>query len=119
VSRRQHVSAIAELVVAEMDAAQPRVNRRHLRPELAWAARELEEDLAGRLGVIDLVERARDAHLARLDADDGLAVLSVSWREIVVRAEAVLAARGRGSCTRCGARLARKGHRCRRCRLPS
>lgn len=118
-SRGRHVSAIAELVVAEIEAAPPRVVRRHLRPELAWAARELDEDLAGRLGVIDRVERARDAHMARLDADEGLAALTAPWGEIVVRAEAVLASRGRGSCNRCGARLARNGHRCRRCRLPA
>ena len=60
------------------------------------------------------VEAARDAYLASLDADDGLAVLQVP-------AEAVVAAaagrRKAARCDRCGARLARHGRRCKRCGL--
>jgi hypothetical protein len=60
------------------------------------------------------VEQARDAYLASLDADDGLAVL-------LVPADAVVdAAVGRSHpdrCDRCGARLSPKRRRCRRCGL--
>jgi hypothetical protein len=61
------------------------------------------------------VERARDAYLASLEADDGLAVL-------LVPAEAVVTAasnrRKPVRCDRCGARLSRKRQvRCRRCGL--
>lgn len=116
-SRRRHVHAIAELVLASLDAAEPQLSRRLLQPQLGWVAQELDDATATRLGVLELVERCRDEHLASLDADDGLVVLSVSWREIVLRADGVLARRRAGACSRCGARLARNAHRCRRCRL--
>jgi hypothetical protein len=60
------------------------------------------------------VESARDAYLASLDADEGLAVLLLSPAEVVAAAES---RRTRRSCARCGARLPRKGRRCGRCRL--
>jgi ribosomal protein L40E len=67
--------------------------------------------LAERLGD---VERARDEYLASLDADDGLAVLLVPAEEIEA---AIATKRVRPVCRRCGARLARKRHRCSRCGL--
>ena len=116
-SRRHHLHAIAELVVARLDASQPQLNRRLLRPRMRWAAQDLDEGVAAQLGVIDLVEECRDEHLARLDADQGLAALSVSWREVVLRAEGILATRRHRSCSRCGARLSARGRRCGRCRF--
>jgi hypothetical protein len=117
VSRRRHVNAIADLVVARLDAAQPRLSRSLLRPQVGWVAQELEEGLARRLGVLDLVERSRDEHLATLDADEGLAALTVSWQEVVLRVDDMLAPRRPSGCPRCGARLPRAGRRCGRCRL--
>jgi hypothetical protein len=117
VSRRRHLHAIAELVVARLDASEPQLNRRLLRPRVRWVAQDLDEGLAEQLGVIDLVEQCRDEHLARLDADQGLAALAVSWREVVLRTEAILATRRHRSCARCGARLSERGRRCGRCRF--
>ena len=59
VTRRRHIHAIAELVVARLDASQPQLSRRLLRPQVRWVAQELDESLARQLGVIDLVERCR------------------------------------------------------------
>ena len=116
-SRRRHIHAIAELVVARLDASQPQPSRRLLRPRVRWVAQELDEDVARQLGVIDLVERCRDEHLARLDADQGLAALTVSWPEVVLRAEGILATRRHSRCSRCDARVRKRGHRCGRCGL--
>jgi hypothetical protein len=41
-----HADAIAELVVARLDAAPPRTARRLLRPQLRWVAEQLDERLA-------------------------------------------------------------------------
>lgn len=60
------------------------------------------------------VGRARDAYLASLDADDGLAVLLVP--DDAIRSAAATR-QNDGRCARCGARLARKRHRCSRCGL--
>jgi len=60
------------------------------------------------------VERARDEYLASLDADDGLAVLVITDREILAAATARPPV---PRCDRCGARLSRKRHRCSRCGL--
>lgn len=60
------------------------------------------------------IESARDAYLASLDADDGLAVLLVP--EAAVRSAAASRKR-RAACDRCGARLPRKRQRCSRCGL--
>ena len=61
------------------------------------------------------VAAARDEYLASLDADDGLAVLLIDQESVVA------AARERQSpkpqCSRCGARLSAKRHRCSRCGL--
>jgi hypothetical protein len=56
-SLREHVVAIGRLVEARLH----------------------EQDPAG---VVELVERCRDEHLASLDADDGLAALQVPWSEV-------------------------------------
>ncbi len=116
-TRQHHANEIAELLLARLDAAPAQATRRLLRPQVRWVAQQLDEELAADLGVLDLVERCRDDHLSRLGADDGLAVLSVSWEDVVVRAERLLSARRTPSCPRCGARLGRKAHRCRRCGL--
>jgi ribosomal protein L40E len=68
-------------------------------------------ELAERLGDVG---RARDEYLARLGADDGLAVLLIP--DAAVDA-AIASKRIRPVCRRCGARLARKRHRCSRCGL--
>ena len=62
------------------------------------------------------VEASRDAYLASLDADDGLAVLLIQADEIRAAAAARLA-RVPARCQRCDARLPAKPHRCRRCGL--
>jgi ribosomal protein S27AE len=117
VTRRSHIHAIAALVVARLEASQPQLSRRLLCPQVRWVAQELDESLARHLGVIDLVERCRSEHLATLDADQGLATLTVSWQEVVVRADGMLGTRRRSSCSRCGARARQRGHRCGRCGL--
>jgi Zn-dependent protease with chaperone function len=60
------------------------------------------------------VEQARDAYLASLDADDGLAVLLLPAAAIV---DAAASRRRAARCDRCGARLSSKRRRCRRCGL--
>ena len=70
-------------------------------------------ELADRTGS---VEAARDEYLARLDADDGLAVLTIPADAIVAAAEA-RRTRAASRCGRCGARLPAKRHRCSRCGL--
>ena len=115
-SGRRHAEAIAQLVARELRTAPERTARRLLRPQVRWVAQELDEALARDLGVLELVERCRDEHLAGLDADDGLTALGVTWQEIVVLADRVLDGRGAAVCTRCGARLGRRP-RCGRCRL--
>jgi hypothetical protein len=120
--RLDHVDALCDLLEAKLAAAPPTTARRLLRPQLRWVAATPDGDeLAHRLGVVALVEACRDDHLASLDADDGLAALSVDWRDVVVRACARAAgARERRTCPRCGARLRRKrAERCGRCGLAS
>ena len=116
-TRRSHIHALAALVVARLEASQPQLSRRLLCPQVRWVAQELDESLARRLGVIDLVERCRGEHLATLDADQGLAALTVSWQDVILRAEGMLATRPRSRCSRCGARVRERGHRCGRCGL--
>jgi hypothetical protein len=118
-----HVDALCVLLEAKLAAAPPVTARRLLRPQLRWVAATLGgeggDELAQRLGVVALVEACRDEHLASLDADDGLAALSVDWRDVVVRACARAAREGeRRTCRRCGAPLRRKrAERCGRCGL--
>ena len=78
------------------------MNRRHLHNLCALLSDDLD------------VERARDEYLASLDADDGLAVLVITDREILAAATARPPV---PRCDRCGARLSRKRHRCSRCGL--
>jgi hypothetical protein len=78
------------------------MNRRHLHNLCALLGNDLD------------VDRARDDYLASLDADDGLAVLLISDREILAAATARPPV---PRCDRCGARLSRKRHRCSRCGL--
>ena len=70
-------------------------------------------ELVDRIGS---VERARDEYLASLDADDGLAVLTIPAEAIAAAAEA-RRARAAPRCRRCGARLSSKRRRCSRCGL--
>jgi ribosomal protein S27AE len=114
--RERRALAMAHLVVATIEAEAP--GPRKLRcSHLRCAAEQPDEELARELGVIELVEVARDAHLAALDADDGLAALCVPWQEVVAEAVGVLDRRPR-TCPRCGARLSRRRAVCGRCRQP-
>jgi ribosomal protein L40E len=112
--RRRHSLAIARLVVRHVDA-QPRPAARLLRSQLRCAAQE--PTAATELGVAEQIDRARDEHLASLDADDGLAALCVAWEEVLDEVVGLLDANPT-CCSRCGARLSRRGRICRRCRTP-
>jgi hypothetical protein len=120
--RHDHVDALCRLLEAKLAAAPPTTARRLLRPQLRWVGETLGsggDELAHLLGVVALVEACRDEQLASLDADDGLAVLLVDWRDVVVRAcERAAVDAERRICPRCGARLRRKrAERCGRCGL--
>jgi len=107
---------LAQIVVAAIEREAPgqrKLRRSHLR----CAAEQQDEAIARELGVIGLVEEARDAHLADLDADEGLAALCVPWQEVVAEAVSELDRRPR-TCPRCGARLSRRRPICGRCRSP-
>jgi len=115
-TRERGALALARIVVATIDAEAPgqrKLRRSHLR----CAAEQPDEEIARELGVLELVETARDTHLADLDADDGLAALCVPWQEVVAEAVGVLD-RPRRTCPRCGARLSRRRPVCGRCRRP-
>ncbi len=115
-TRERRALTLAHLVVATIEAEAPgqrKLRRSHLR----CAAEQPDEELARELGVLELVEVARDAHLADLDADDGLAALCVPWQDVVAEAVDVLDRRPR-TCPRCGARLSRRRPVCGRCRSP-
>ena len=108
--------AMAELVVATIERETPgqrKLRRSHLR----CAAERPDDELARELGVIELVEAARDAHLAELDADEGLAALCVPWHQVVAQAVGMLDRRPH-TCARCGARLSRRRQICGRCHSP-
>jgi hypothetical protein len=112
-----HTDAIAERVLRELEE-EPRLARRLLIPQLRWLAAAPDETDARNWGVLEVVARARDEHLATLDADDGLAALVVGWEEVVQRAAELAEPRRRVRCPRCGARLPRRRRVCSRCRLP-
>jgi hypothetical protein len=114
--RGRHALAIARLLVERVEAEPQRVSRRLLLPQIRWAA--AQPNRAGELGVLDLVERARDEHLANLDADDGLAVLGVAAEEVLTEAAGLLDRGPARTCPRCGARLSRRRRACARCRHP-
>lgn len=110
-TRRRHLLALAALVEDELAAAPSRFARRVLEPRIRWAAETGEADPEA----LEVIERCRDRHLASLDADDGLLVLGLSWREI-----AEFATRSRADvarCRRCGARLPQRPRPCGRCNL--
>ena len=116
-TRERQALAMAQLVVATIEAegtGQRKLRRSHLR----CAAEQQDEAVARELGVLELVETARNAHLAELDADEGLAALCVPWDDVVAEAVGVLD-RPRSTCPRCGARLSRRRPVCGRCRLPA
>jgi hypothetical protein len=116
VTAERRALAIAQLVVAAIEGDPPgqrKLRRSHLR----CVAERADEELARELGVLELVEGARDAHLAALDADEGLAALCVPWHDVVAEAVGVLDRRPR-RCARCGARLSRRRAVCGRCRAP-
>jgi len=108
---------MARVVVATIEAEAPgqrKLRRSHLR----CAAEQPDDEVARELGVLELVEHARDAHLAELDADEGLAALCIPWHDVVTEAIDVLD-RPKHSCPRCGARLSRRRPVCGRCRTPA
>jgi hypothetical protein len=116
VTRERRTLALAQIVVAAIEAEAPgqrKLRRSHLR----CAAEQQDDAIARELGVLDLVEGARDTHLADLDADEGLAALCVPWQEVVAEAVEVLN-RPRHTCPVCGARLSRRRPVCGRCRRP-
>ena len=108
--------AMAELMVATIEGEATGLRKLH-RSHLRCAAERPDEELARELGVLELVNEARDAHLATLDADNGLAALCVPWHDVVDEAVRVLDRRPR-NCARCGARLSRRRAVCGRCRSP-
>jgi hypothetical protein len=118
-ARARHLDSICAVLERKLDSAPAATARRLLRPQLRWVAQQLDDDLALRLGVVELVESCRNEHLASLDADEGLAVLEIGWEEIVVRVSERM--RGAGAthrCARCGGRLPeRRARRCNRCGL--
>jgi hypothetical protein len=105
--KRRHVLAIAGLVAGHVQA-QPRPAARLLASQLRCT---------GELGVTELVEKARDEHLASLGPDDGLTVLCIDAEEFVEQAVRLLDG-PLSRCDRCGARLPRRGPVCSRCRWP-
>ena len=117
--KEEHATAIARHVILELEKQPPRLVRRLLIPQLRWLAADPDEEQAREAGVLELVDRARDEHLAGVDADDGLAALTVPW-EAVVREAAMLAEPAAAHrCARCGARLSRRRRVCARCRQPA
>jgi len=102
---RRHARAIAKLVAEQLDGQPRRLARRLADPGLAVA-----------LGTRAVIEDARTLHLATLDMDDGLAVLCLSWEEILAETVELLG-RPRVRCDRCGARLPRRRRVCSRCHL--
>lgn len=113
----RHADAMAERVLREL-RQEPRLARRLLIPQLRWLAADPDEDDAAKWGVLEAVARARDAHLAMLDADEGLAALTVTWEEVVEKAAALAEPRRAVRCPRCGARLSRRRPVCSRCHAP-
>jgi hypothetical protein len=117
--KEDHATAIARHVLRELEQQPPRLVRRLIIPQLRWLAEDPDEERARQAGVLGLVERARDEHLARLDADDGLAVLTVSWVAVVGEAAILVEPAAAHRCTRCGARLSQRRRVCARCRQPA
>ena len=114
-----HATAIARLVLRELEKQPPRLVRRLLIPQLRWLSADPDEEQAREAGVLELVDLARDEHLAGLDANDGLAALVVPWQEIADAAATLTKPNGARCCSRCGARLPRRRHQCSRCRFPT
>jgi hypothetical protein len=124
-----HLDAICDLIEARLAAAPAAAARRLLRPQLSWVDQRrgtpTGDELAYRTGVVRLVESCRDEHLASLDADDGLTVILLDWREVVHRAcERARANDRTPRCPRCGERMlfeqlrgTRQRHRCASCRI--
>ncbi|HEU5363054.1 MAG TPA: hypothetical protein VFU56_06900 [Gaiellaceae bacterium] len=113
---RRHARAIARLVVAGIEAEPSRGPQKLRRSQVRWAAEQPDERLACELGVLELVDTARDTHLRALGADDGLAALCVPWQDVVAEAAALLDRPPQRTCERCGARLSRRRRVCGRCR---
>ena len=80
-TERRHALAMARLLVAGVEEQPHRLARRLLLPRIRWAAAQPHR--AAELGVLELVERAREEHLASLDADGGLAALCVAAEEVL------------------------------------
>ena len=116
-TRERRALALAHLVVSSIEAEPPGLRKLH-RSHVRCAAEQPDEELARELGVLELVESARDAHLASLDADEGLATLCVPWQQVVAEAVGVLDRPPARECPRCGARLSRRRPVCGRCRTP-
>jgi hypothetical protein len=116
VTREVQALAIAQLLVAAFEGEKPG-HRKLLRSRLRCSAEQQDEAIARELGVLELIDSARDKHLANLDADEGLTALCVPWHAIVTQAVGLLD-QPKIECLRCGARLSRRRPICGRCRSP-
>lgn len=111
-TRKHHVDALATMLERRLDTHVPRA-RRLLEVDLARVedqvrTAEVDPEWRGVLRIRCVVESARDAHLASLDADDGLAALLVGWEEVVIalrRRRREQAASRRRRCPRCEATM--------------
>jgi hypothetical protein len=90
VTAKQHAHAIARCAVSALAAAPARGHGRRQR-ELAGVASLLVDGLrdeaavaARAAGIRDLIEAARNEHLASLDPDAGLQALSIDWAEVAL-----------------------------------
>ena len=87
---KQHAQAIARFAVCAIEAAPARGRGRRQR-ELAGVASLLADGLhdeaalaARSVGIRDLIEDARNEHLATLEPDEGLQALCVDWADVAL-----------------------------------
>jgi hypothetical protein len=114
--KRRHVLILAGIVARHVQK-QPRSTARLLTSQLRCVAEHRVPQLARDLGVAEMIERARNEHLASLDADEGLVALSVEGLDVVHAALRLLDSTP-ARCSRCGARLPRRRLVCSCCRQP-
>ena len=111
--RRELIDSFADLLLTRAGRVEPASLRRLRIAQIDHVAKllrlssEQAEDRAEVMGVRDIVECCRDEQFASLDADDGLLLLDIDWREVVLRASLRLD-HGRRSdrrrCVACGAK---------------
>ena len=84
---RQHAHAISRLAAAELAGKRGRRELAGVVSLLDEGLRADAESAARAIGLLELVETARDRHLATLDADEGLRALLVPWEEVALLLE--------------------------------